>query len=151
MARAPLPTETQEHKLIASYFRKIGLGPGALAIHIRNESGSDWERMIGAQMGKLKGVPDWLILSNGEAGFIELKPRGFHEKLARGVGLTPHVRNQLATHDRLREAGCWVSICETLDDALVELSRHGVPLRSESISTERIRRGVATALTEAAE
>src|SRR4051812_36874441 len=60
--RAPKITETQEHKTIASYFRKVGLGPGALAIHIRNESGSAWERMVSTQMGILKGVPDWLIL-----------------------------------------------------------------------------------------
>lgn len=147
-ARAPRITETQEHKAIAAYFRKIGLGPGALAIHIRNENGSAWERMMGKTMGVMSGVPDWLILSNGDAGFIELKPRGFKEKLSRGVGITPHVARQLKTQTQLRDAGGWVEICETLEDVLATLQRHGVPLRAESKSTELIRRAMTNVFGE---
>lgn len=150
MRGAPKINETAEHRTIASYFRKIGLGPGALPIHIRNERGSAWERMVAGKMGVLSGIPDWLILYTGDALFIELKERGFNEKLARGVGLTPHVLRQLETHDRIRECGHPVEICETLDDVLVVLRRYGVPLLSESISTERIKRGFAAAMEQEA-
>lgn len=147
-AHAPKITETAEHKVIASYFRKIGLGGGAVAIHIHNEHGSAWERMVGHTMGVMAGIPDWIIINKGNAGFIELKPRGFKEKLARGIGITPHVSRQLGTHIKLRDAGCWVEICETLEEVTETLRRHGVPLRAESISTERIRRAMMNAFGE---
>jgi hypothetical protein len=146
--RAPKITETAEHRTIAAYFRKIGLGAGALAIHIRNERGSAWERMIASQMGILAGIPDWLILHDGDAGFIELKPRGFKDKLLRGVGVTDHILRQIDTHARIRETGCWVEICETLEEMLEALRQHGVPLRTESISTERLRNGFLNAQNE---
>jgi hypothetical protein len=146
--RAPKITETAEHRTIAVYLRKVGLGPGALAIHIRNERGSAWERMIASQMGVMSGIPDWLILHGGDAGFIELKPRGFKDKLSRGVGITAHVLKQLAAHDKLRDAGCWVEICETLEEVVDVLMRRGVPVRTASISAERIINGIRNALNE---
>lgn len=134
-------TETDEHKTVASYFRKVGLGPGAMAIHIRNETGSAWERMIGKQMGVVAGVPDWLILHEGDAGGIELKPRGWKATKRRTGNYTEHEKRQLATHARMRECGCWVEICETLEEVLGVLRKRGVKLRIESITAERLRRG----------
>lgn len=139
-------TETEEHRTIAAYFKKVGLGPGAKAIHIRNERGSASERITASQMGVLAGVPDWLIIYDGKAGFIELKPRGFKEKMERGVGITTHVLRQLSVHADIRNCNCWVSICESLDEVLDELYKHDVPLRSESVTDERIRRGMITGL-----
>jgi hypothetical protein len=43
----------------------------------------------------------------------------------------------------LKRAGAWVEVCESLDEMLDALVRHGVPLRTESLTTERIRRGFA--------
>jgi hypothetical protein len=149
--RAPKVTETQEHLAIASYFRKTGLGGLALAIHVRNERGSDWERLQAARMGIMRGLPDWLILDAGRAGWIELKPRGFKERVARTGTYTPHERRQLETHAKLKLAGCWVDICETLGEVQETLRAHGVPLRTESITTERIRRGFLSGMAEAGE
>ncbi len=141
LPRAPQITETQEHEAIAGYFAKVGYAPGVLGFHIRNERGSAWERKVAAQMGVLSGIPDWLFLFDGDALFIELKPRGFKQKLARGIGLTEHVRRQLATHDKIRACNVPVEIAETLDELLEILWRYGVRLRTESITTERLRRG----------
>lgn len=147
-ARAPKITETQEHKTIASYFRKIGLGGGALAIHIRNERGSAWERIVAKQMGVMSGIPDWLILHNGRAGFIELKPRDWWKKKEHTSQLTKHEAKQIETQKKLRDAGCWIDTCETLDHVLGVLRHRGIPLRTESISAERIRNGFLNALND---
>lgn len=149
IAKAKLPriSETQEHLVIASYFRKIGLGGLAIACHLRNERHGDYQRMLAARMGVQKGMPDWLILDGGGAGFLELKPRGWKAKRAKTGAYTPHEYIQLEMHRKLKLAGAWVDICETLDEVLESLIYHGVPLRTESITTERIRKGFAAAMS----
>jgi hypothetical protein len=137
----PHISETQEHLVIATYFKKVGLGGVAIACHIRNERTGHAQRIMAARMGIMKGMPDWLIIDAGRAGFLELKPRGWKAKRAKTANYTPHELIQLETHRRLKVAGAWVEICETLDEVLDVLRHHGVPLRQESITTERIRAG----------
>lgn len=148
--RAPKITETQEHLVIATYFKKIGLGGNAIALHHRNERAGHMQRIIAARMGVLAKLPDWQII-DGKPGFIELKERGWKARTARTGNYTAHEEAQLKMHNRLRLAGAWVEICETLEEVLAVLFRHGVPLRSESLTTERIKAGFATAMAEAAE
>ena len=142
-AKPRAPTETQEHKTVAAYFRKIGLGGNAVARHIRNERAGDWARIEAARMGVAAGVPDWLIVDGHQAGFIEMKPRGWRERTQRTGTYTRHELRQLEEHRTLKLAGAWVEICETLEEVLDALRRHGVPLRAESLTTERIKRGFA--------
>ena len=153
--RVPKPpkiSETAEHATIAAYFRKIGLGGNALAYHHRNERTGRMQRIIAARMGVLAKLPDWEILNdNGYAGFIELKQRGWKVRTNRTGNYNEHEQAQLAMHDRLRKAGYWVEICETLDEVLDVLRRHQVPLRTESLTTERIKAGFRAAMAEAAE
>ena len=140
-SKAPRISETQEHLVIATYFKKIGLGGVAVACHIRNERTGHAQRIMASRMGILKGMPDWLIVDAGQTGFLELKPRGWKAKRAKTAAYTPHELIQLETHKRLKLAGAWVEICETLEEVLDALRYHGVPLRVESITTERIRAG----------
>jgi len=140
-SKLPKVSETQEHLAIATYFKKVGLGGVAIACHIRNERTGHAQRIMASRMGILKGMPDWLIIDAGQAGFLELKPRGWKAKRAKTAAYTPHELIQLETHRRLKIAGAWVEICETLEEVLDVLKYHGVPLRSESITTERIRSG----------
>lgn len=148
-AKPPKISETAEHRTIAAYFKKIGLGDGARAYHIRNERVGDMQRVTASAMGVASGLPDWLFVHNGKAGWIELKPRGWKVLRARTGNYTGHERRQLDRHAELRAAGCWVYICETLDEILELLRFHGVPLRTESITTERIRAGFAAAQGQA--
>lgn len=141
MPRAPRISETQEHRVIAAYFRKIGLGGTAVALHLRNERHGDWQRIEAARMGVRAGVPDWVVLNAGRAIFIEIKPRGWRARREKTGAYTAHERRQLAVHDALRRARCPVEICETLDEVLDTLRRYGVTLRTESPVTEAIRRG----------
>jgi hypothetical protein len=140
-SKAPRISETQEHLTIATYFKKIGLGGVAVACHIRNERIGHAQRIMASRMGILKGMPDWLIVDSGQAGFLELKPRGWKAKRAKTAAYTQHELIQLETHKRLKRAGAWVEICETLEEVLDALRYHGVPLRTESITAERIRAG----------
>lgn len=149
--RAPAKTETDEHLTIAAYFRKVGLGSGALAIHVRNERPGDWQRIQANKMGVMPGVPDWLILGAVSPGWCEIKPRGWCARKQHTGNYTVHELRQLETHEKLRAAGCWVVIVETLDEMLTALAAHGVPLRRESITTERIRRGFENAAVKVAE
>lgn len=159
MAKAPKISETAEHRTIAAYFRRIGLGGNAIAIHIRNERGSAWERIIAAQMGIMAKIPDWLFFNPVStpygkfvwAGASELKERGWKARRARTGNYTEHETQQLACHERLRRAGVVVEIHETLDEVLEFLGRHNVPLRSESLTTERIRRGMVAGMAGAGE
>lgn len=139
-ARAAKITETQEHLAIAAYFKKVGLGGNAVAFHIRNERHGNHQRMLAARMGVMKGLPDWMVIDD-RPGFFEIKPRGWKARKARTGNYTAHEAAQIMMHKRLRQAGAWVEICETLEEVLEALARHGVPLRQESLSTERIQRG----------
>lgn len=139
--KPPAITETHEHLCIAMYFRKVGLGGLAIAVHLRNERHGHTQRMLAARMGVAKGMPDWMIIDAGRVGFIELKPRGFKKRTTKTGNYTAHEQIQLDMHKRLKHAGAWVEVCESLDEVLETLHRHGVPLRSESISTSRIKAG----------
>lgn len=146
--RAPKVTETQEHKLIAAYFRKIGLDDNAIAFHIKNDQATAWQRVQAWNMGVMPGIPDWCVLHNGRAGFIELKPRGFREKTIATGKLDAHVLRQLDTHKAIRRAGCWVEFCETLEEVIETLRIQGVPIREESRTSEAIRNGLIAAMSE---
>lgn len=147
-SRAPKLTETQVHRQLADYFRNPGLGGCAIAFHIRGERMGDGQRLQAWKMGTMSGLPDFAVIDGGRAGFLELKPEGWKKKklVERTVKLTTHELRQLETHKNLKLAGAWVAIVETFDEALAALEAHCVPLRSESISTERIRRGMQKAL-----
>ena len=151
--RAPTITETQEHLTVAGYLEKVGgLGGYAMAIHIRNEQATAWARMLAVKMGIKLKIPDWEILNGlGGAGFIEMKKRGWKARTAKSGNYTEHEQAQLALHKQLRLGGYWVEICETLDEWLEACRKHNVPLRSESITAERIRRGIATVRAEGGE
>lgn len=148
-ARAPKVSETAEHLTIAGYFRKIGLGGHAVVFHLRGERAGLRQGMLAKRMGVVAGLPDWMVLDGGKAGFIELKPRGFKTRTARTGTYTPHERRQLDVHAALRRAGAWVEICESLEEVLDTLRHYGVPLRSESLTTERIKAGFRAAMAEA--
>jgi len=148
--RMPKVSETQEHLLIASYFRKIGLGGCAMAFHLRGERHGHMQRITAKKMGVIAGLPDWMVVDSGRAGFIELKPRGFKARTAKTGTYTVHERRQLDVHAALKRAGAWVEICESLEEVIDVLRRHGVPLRSESLTSERIKRGFAAAMGDAA-
>src|SRR6478609_11462137 len=102
--KSPKVSETQEHLTIATYFRKVGLGGVAVACHLRNERHGRAQRMLAARMGVKKGMPDWLIVDSGCAGFIELKPRGWKATRAKTGRYTPHELIQLDTHRQLKGA-----------------------------------------------
>lgn len=138
---APKITETAEHLTIAHYLQTRGLGGSAVMFHIRGERHGHSQRAIAGRMGVLSKLPDWCVIDNHRVGFIELKARGWRKRTEKTGTYTPHERKQLAMHKRLLLAGAWVEICETLDEVLDVLVRHGVPLRSDSLTAERIRRG----------
>jgi hypothetical protein len=140
-AKLPKISETAEHLTIASYLQKTGLGGTAVMFHLRNERVGHNQRAIAAKMGVLSSIPDWQVIDGGRAGFIELKPRGWKKRTEKTGTFTPHELKQLAMHKRLRLAGAWVEIAESLDEVLDVLVRYGVPLRSDSLTAERIRRG----------
>jgi hypothetical protein len=128
---APVPTETQVHLQVASYFKKVGLGGCALAFHIRNERPGRWEKIQAHRMGILPGVCDWVILDGGQAGFTELKPAGWKDSKRRSSKYTAHELRQGEAQELLRRAGCWVDICETLPEVIASLRYHGVPLKAD--------------------
>jgi hypothetical protein len=144
-----VPTETKEQKTIVSHIRKNGfVDPLTEWMHIRNEQATDWARIEAKKMGIKKKIPDFHFLRLGNRGWIELKKRGWKETKSRTGNYNEHEIGQLEMHDRLRANGDWVEICETLDEVRTALFAHGMPLRSESISTERIRRGFQSAADE---
>lgn len=148
-ARAPNITETQVHKQVADYFRKVGLGGCAVAFHIRNERPGDWQRINAKRMGAWSGLPDWGIVEGGRAGFIELKPAGWKTKKYSTGNYTAHEMRQIETHNLLKRAGAWVEICETLEEVVAALRYHGVPLRETDIVTEGLRAHLPAAMAAA--
>lgn len=128
---APALTETQVHLQVASYFRKVGLGGCAIAFHIRNERSGPWQKIQSHRMGILPGVPDWCILDGGHAGFIELKSAGWKDGKRRSSKYSTHELRQGEAQAILRRAGCWVEICESLDEVKATLRYHGVPLKED--------------------
>jgi hypothetical protein len=128
---APVLTETEVHLQVADYMRKVGLGGCAIAFHIRNERPGPWQKIQAHRMGVLPGICDWCIIDGGRVGFIELKPAGFKDKKRRSNKYSTHEMRQGEAQALLRRAGCWVEICESLDEVLATLRYHGVPLRDD--------------------
>jgi hypothetical protein len=126
--------------------RKTGPGGTAVMTHLRGERMGYNQRAIAARMGVLSKLPDWLVIDSGRVGFIELKPRGWTVRTNKTGTYTEHEREQIKMHARLRRAGAWVEICETLDEVQDTLVRYGVPLRNESETLERLKRVFAEAL-----
>ena len=141
VAKLPKITETAEHLVIASYLRKVGLGGTAVMFHLRNERMGARQRATAARMGVLKSLPDWCVIDGGRVGFIELKTRGWKRRTEKTGTFSAHELAQAAMHKRLRVAGAWMETCETLDEVLDALVRHGVPLRTESLTVERLKAG----------
>ena len=128
-ARAKAPprlTETQVHLQVAAYNRKVGLGGGALMFHIRGERAGASQRMAATRAGVMAGLPDWAVVNNGRAGFIELKPQGWRDRRAKNDKYTRHELRQLAVQRQLVEAGCWIAICESFEEVLHALMEHQV-------------------------
>lgn len=148
--RAPKITETQEHRAIAGWLHKVGLGGNAMMYHTRNERPGDWQRLNATRMGILPGCPDWTIVDGNQSGYIELKPRGWKAEKARTGNYDLHEQRQLETHSRLRRAGAWVEICETLGEVITSLMMHGVPVRESDIVTEELRKHLPAAIAAAA-
>lgn len=143
---APKISETQEHQAIVAYLKRIGLGGNAFWFHCRNERPGDYQRIQAAQMGVRSGLPDFGFVDGRQSGWIEVKPRGWRDRTNRTGTYTAHERRQLDIHAALKRAGAWVEICETLEECLAALAQHGVPLRTESLTNERIKRGFAAGL-----
>ena len=138
-------TETQEHLKIAGHIKKYGLADGAVMIHLRGERAGAMQRAIAGRMGVISGVPDWLVIGSGRVGFIELKERGWRHRRERFGNYTAHEWRQLRMHDDLRVAGAWVEICETLDEVIETLARHGVEVNTTSRANTLIEAGAARA------
>lgn len=144
--KLPKISETAEHRTIASWVRKLGPGGTAVMFHLRGERHGYNQRAIAARMGVLSKLPDWCVIDGGRVGFIELKPRGWKTRTDRTGTFTPHEREQLKMHARLRRAGAWVELAETLDEVQCALVRYGVPLRNESETIECLKRVFAEPL-----
>ncbi len=147
---SPKITETEEHLEIAKYFRATGLGGCATVFHIKNDQSTAWQRIRAKELGVMPGMPDWCIIDGGRAGFIELKTRGWRAKRERRGAYTLHELRQIETHNRLKRAGAWVAVCETLDEVKEALREHGVPLRQKSVIEEAMRAGFMRGMAEAA-
>lgn len=149
-ARVPKITETQEQLTIVAHIDRLGFVDDVIWTHIRAERGSARDGLRAKKMGVKPLLPDLMFIPPKPLarGWIEMKGRGWRERRAKSGKYTEHEQKQLAMHKRLRDRGDWVVICETLDEVKAVFNLAGMPLRSESRSTERIRRGFATAMNE---
>ncbi len=78
------------------------------------------EAAIFKGLGVVAGTPDLILIRNGCTYWIELKS-------AKG-SLT---MNQVAVHQRLRNAGALVETCRSVDDVIDVLTRWKFPLRGQ--------------------
>lgn len=142
-------SETEEQKFVVAYIRKFGFeDPLTQWFHYRAERAGLWQALEAKRMGVNTKFPDLHVFRMTNRGWIEMKERGFKDKLARGVGINEHVTAQLAKHEELRANGDWVEICETLEEVQDTLRRHGMPLRFESMTSKRLRAGFEKAFLE---
>jgi hypothetical protein len=92
---------------------------GAVYFHIPNGGKrSLTEAARFKRMGVTAGMPDLGVLHEGRIAWLELK-------VAKGRVSDVQAR----AHERLRIAGCPVSICKSIDDVIAALAEAGVPLR----------------------
>ncbi len=100
---------------------------------IGHGGGGQMRGMILKGMGLKAGVPDLIIVHDGRAFWLELKA---------GTSLSAVQRE---IHASLDAAGSKVATCRSLDDVIAALTSWGIPLRTETVATERIRRGILNA------
>jgi hypothetical protein len=140
-------TETEEHLRIVVHLDKYGFVDDVFYTHIRGERASAVDGIRAKKMGVKRSLPDFMFIPPSDAyGWIEMKERGWRNKRAKSGAYNEHEREQLAMHERLRARGDWVEICETLEEVLDALRRHGMPVRDETLTNERIRRGFSNAM-----
>lgn len=105
------------HKSVAQLFAAI-LTPATFATTFPAGGGGRVRGAILKSMGLRAGVPDWLLVHDGRAYFIELKgPEGTVSK------------DQTACHLDLEDAGSKVYVCRSLNDVVAALERWGIPTR----------------------
>jgi hypothetical protein len=131
---------------VADHFRKFGFIGDVVAFHIRGERVGAKQRILAAKMGVLPKMPDWMFLYPEGKGGIELKGPDFKKRRAKSGKFTSHELQQIAMHDRLRLTGCWVEICESLDEVIEVLALHGLHLRATPLTEERIIAGFTKAM-----
>lgn len=141
----PPISETTEHLRIARHLRRHGLADDAVIFHLRGERAGFAQRINATRMGVVSGLPDWQVLHAGRVGFIELKPRGWLRRRARYGSYTTHEHQQHAMHDRLRNAGAWVEVCETLEEMIETLAAHGVKVNTVTLADVLIAAGAERA------
>lgn len=134
--RAPALTEDRLQAQVVDYL-SWALADGAMFFAIPNGgSRNRLEALKLKRTGTTAGVPDLEILHLGRALFVELKT-------AKGA----LSKTQRHTIPRIEAAGCPVAVCRSLDEVKAFLAEQRVPTRAESITTERLRRGFAAAMS----
>ncbi len=112
----------------------------ALVFHVPNGgSRNKLEAINLKRMGTVAGIPDLVVLHDERAFFIEMKL---------GKGKLSEAQSFIIS--RIKRARCKVSLCRSMEDVENFLSECGIPLRTESLTTERIKRGFAKVNAEAA-
>ncbi len=138
-----MPIALSEQQLQQQVFNYLqwALDDDAFAFHVPNGGSRHFLEAINLKkMGSTAGIPDLPVLHRGRALFIELKTK-------KGV-LSASQKEMIP---RIERAGCPVGVCRSLEAVVAFLRQHEVPLRSESITTERIRRGIENAMGEGGE
>ena len=134
---APKLSEAQLQKQVFNYLL-WALPDDAVPFAVPNGGSRDWREAVNLKKtGTTAGIPDLEILYGGRALFVELK--------ATDGALS---KSQKYTIPRIERAGSPVAVCRSLDEVKTFLAEQGVPLRTERRSTERIRRGVESALAD---
>lgn len=111
--------ETEIHKAVVQNLSARAL-PAVFWFHVPNDAKRSFataNRM--RTMGMVAGVPDLIILKDGEVFGLELK--------AKGGRVQP---SQLLAHAAMQEAGAKTAITTGLDEALVTLECWGIIRRA---------------------
>lgn len=136
--RAVKITEAQIQVQVIDYLNSC-LRDNAIAFAIPNgglRSATEAKRL--KAQGVTAGVPDLEIIHRGRALFIEMKS-------AKGT-LSASQKFMIPL---IKLAGSPVAICRSTEDVIDFLIENDVPISTESITTERIRRGFVNAQAEA--
>lgn len=113
---------------VADYFA-LALPPEVFAFHPMNEGKRGWQAQRAFKRGGgAAGLPDWGILHDGRAYWIELKAPRVPGR--RGGTLS---EAQGRCHTRLMDAGCPVVIARSLDDVQRALANWRIPTRDAAV------------------
>ncbi len=113
--------EQQIHKAVVAHLNLRAV-PKTFWWHTPNEGKRGFVNAAALRaMGMIAGVPDLVIISDGELFALELK--------APGNGLTP---SQRLVMERMEYCGAQVAVANSLDQALVTLEYWGVIKRDSS-------------------